>query len=222
MSFGKLYHYPNAPRATMCLVVAALNGLNVELVEAWPIKVDPSKGGVGDTYLAKFPTGKVPALERPDGYTVYECIAVAYYLAKQNPKTTLLGTSLEEESSILQWASFANSELLPPIMAWINPVVGKAPSSPEILAAAEANNEKLISVLEKTLHGKKYLVGDNLTLADLFVVAALARGYQFIFTKKFAEAHPNIHEYYLRVRSIPEYVKTNGEAYVLDEIAFKK
>lgn len=53
--------------------------LDVEHVEAWPIKVDPSKGGVGADYLSKFPTGKVPALERPNGFLLYECIAVAVY-----------------------------------------------------------------------------------------------------------------------------------------------
>ncbi len=51
----------------------------MEYVEAWPIKVNPSKGGVGEEYLSKFPTGKVPALERPNGYTLFECIPVAVY-----------------------------------------------------------------------------------------------------------------------------------------------
>lgn len=51
----------------------------MEVVEAWPIKVDPSKGGVGADFLSKFPPGKVPALERPNGFTLYECIAVSVY-----------------------------------------------------------------------------------------------------------------------------------------------
>jgi elongation factor 1-gamma len=79
-----------------------------------------------------------------------------------------------------RWASFANSELLPPIMNWINPVIGKAPSSAEILANAEKYSEGMVSVVEKALEGRKFLVGDELTMADLFVVAAIARGYQFV------------------------------------------
>ena len=79
MSFGKLYNYPKAPRSTMCLYIAEANKLDIEVVETWPIKVDSSKGGVGEEYLSKFPPGKVPALERPDGFTVFECIAVAWY-----------------------------------------------------------------------------------------------------------------------------------------------
>ncbi|KAI6090652.1 elongation factor 1-gamma [Hypoxylon rubiginosum] len=217
MSFGKLYWYPKAPRATMCLYVAELNKLDVEYIEAWPIKVNPSKGGVGEDFLSKFPTGKVPALERPNGFTLFECIPVAIYLAKQNPNTTLLGSTLEEEATIIKWASYANSELLPPLMAWINPVMGKGPSSPEILAAAEKNSQGVVGVVEKALEGKKYLVGDQLTLADLFVVAAFTRGYQVVLTKKWAAAHPAIHEWYMRLKSDPIWKKIDGEPYVLDE-----
>ncbi|KAF4304826.1 putative elongation factor 1-gamma protein [Botryosphaeria dothidea] len=222
MSFGKLYTYPKAPRATMCLYVAALNELDVEIVEAWPIKVNPSKGGVGDAYLSKFPTGKVPALERPDGFILYECIAVTYYLAKQNPSTKLLGSTLEDEATILRWSSFANSELLPPIMAWINPVIGKAPSSSEILAAAEKGCEPMLDVVARELKGgKKFLVGENLTMADLFVVAALARGYQFVFAKQWTQTHPEIHEYYWRIKSDPIWVKVDGQPYVLENAGDK-
>lgn len=56
-----------------------IHRLDVEYVEAWPIKVDSSKGGVGEEFLSKFPTGKVPALERPNGFTLFECIPVALY-----------------------------------------------------------------------------------------------------------------------------------------------
>ncbi|KAK2762481.1 elongation factor 1-gamma [Colletotrichum kahawae] len=191
MSFGKLYWYPKAPRATQCLYIAEYNKLDIEFVEAWPIKVDPSKGGVGQAYLEKFPPGKVPALERPDGFTLFECIPVAIYLAKQDPNTKLLGSTLEEEATILKWASFANSELLPPIMAWINPVKAKEPAAPDVLAAAEKNSEGMVSVVEKALTGKKFLVGDQLTIADLFVVAAIARGYQFVSSITFPVHRPD-------------------------------
>ncbi|KAI2601890.1 elongation factor 1-gamma [Hypoxylon sp. NC1633] len=221
MSFGKLYWYPKAPRATMCLYIAELNKLDVEYVEAWPIKVNPSKGGVGADFLSKFPTGKVPALERPNGFTLFECIPVAIYLAKQNPNTTLLGSTLEEETTIIKWASYANSELLPPIMAWIGPASGKSPSSPEMLAAAEKNSQGVISVLEKALDGKQFLVGDQLTIADLFVVAAISRGYQVVFTKKWAAAHPVVHEWYMRLKGDPIWEKIDGKPYVLEEIGGK-
>ncbi|KAK1535828.1 elongation factor 1-gamma [Colletotrichum paranaense] len=201
MSFGKLYTYPKAPRSTMVLFVAKYNKLDVEICNAFPIKVYPEKGGVGEEYLSKFHTGKVPALETADGFTVYESNAVAWFLAKQDPNTKLCGSGLKEETTVLRWASFTNYELLPPIMAWIRPIIGRAPSSPEILKTCEEACELTIRAIEKEITGKNYLVGDTLTLADLFVVSGLARGYQYVFTKSWAEKHPVVHEYYMRVRN---------------------
>lgn len=79
MSVGKLYTYPKAPRSTMVVFVAKYMKLDVEICNAFPIKVYPEKGGVGEEYLSKFHTGKVPAFETADGFCVYESNAVAWF-----------------------------------------------------------------------------------------------------------------------------------------------
>lgn len=145
-------------------------------------------------------------------------------MAKQNPSTTLLGLehTPEVEATILSWCSFANSELLPPIMAWINPVIGKAAMEKKTLEKAEAAFETMIMPIENALQGRKlFLVGECLTVADLFVVAALGRGYQFVLTESWADRHVAVHEYYMRIRSDPIYEKVDGKAEVLKEIALK-
>ena len=63
----------------MVLYIAEYLKLDVEIVNALPIKVYTDRGGVGDEYLSKFHTGKVPALETSDGFCVYESIAVAWF-----------------------------------------------------------------------------------------------------------------------------------------------
>ncbi|KAL1852999.1 hypothetical protein Plec18167_005657 [Paecilomyces lecythidis] len=201
MSFGKLYTYPKAPRSTMVLFVAKYNSLDVEICNAFPIKVYPEKGGVGEEYLSKFHTGKVPALETSSGFAVYESIAVAWFLAKQDSNTKLCGSNLEQETTVLRWASFTNYELLPPIMAWINPVIGRSKATPDQLEKLEEGCELTVGAIEKEITGKHYLVGDTLTLADLFVVSGLARGYQYVFTKSWAEKHPTVHDYFMRIRN---------------------
>ncbi len=164
-------------------------------------------------------------------------------MAKQDPNTKLIGANLKEETTALRWASFTNYELLPPIMAWINPIIGRAPSSPEILEKFEEGCELTIRAVEKEIKGRKYLVGDNLTLADLFVVSGLARGYQYVcysrsclfelnrwivlitnaqcqvFTKSWAEKHPILHEYYMRIRNDPDGIfdRILGKQVIRDE-----
>lgn len=113
-------------------------------------------------------------------YHLVYVLTQLYQVAKQDPKTTLLGANLKEETTCLRWASFTNYELLPPIMAWINPIIGRAPSSPEILTQLEQNCELTVRAIEKEITGKKFLVGETLTIADLFVISGLARGYQFV------------------------------------------
>lgn len=108
-------------------------------------------------------------------------------------------------------------------MAWINPVIGKAPLGPDTLETAEKALEPMIAPIEKALRGgKKYLVGDTLTIADLFVVAALGRGYQFVLTEGWGKKNASIHEYYLRIRSDPIYEKVDGKAVVLKEMMLSK
>ena len=124
-----------------------------------------------------------PFLRPPSTYFTLPTIRRAdkkFLVAKQDSKTTLLGSNLKEETTCLRWASFTDYELLPPIMAWINPIIGRAPSSPEILAQLEQNCELTVRTIEKEIAGKKFLVGNTLTIADLFVISGLARGYQFV------------------------------------------
>lgn len=101
-------------------------------------------------------------------------------VAKQDHKTTLLGSGLQEETTVLRWASFTDYELLPPIMAWINPVIGRSEATPEQLAQLEENCELTVRAVETSIKGKQFLVGDTLTIADLFVISGLARGYQYV------------------------------------------
>ncbi|KAI2621163.1 glutathione S-transferase [Hypoxylon sp. NC1633] len=61
--FGKIYSYPGNFRVARALVVAAYNGLEVE-VPAFKMGVE----NMSPEFKAKFPLGKVPALECADGF----------------------------------------------------------------------------------------------------------------------------------------------------------
>ena len=78
----------------------------------------------------------------------------------------------------------------------------------------EEGCELTVRAIEKEIKGKQYLVGDHLTLADLFVVSGLARGYQYVrgfsLTTKQLTASSNVYNsrYSLRAgrRSIQLYM----------------
>jgi hypothetical protein len=76
----------------MVVVVAKYNKLDVELVNAFPIKVYPEKGGVGEEYLSKFHTGKVPAFETSDGFCVSYVSGMKENLGFEGAQLTVVTT----------------------------------------------------------------------------------------------------------------------------------
>lgn len=120
-------------------------------------------------------------------------------VASQNQKTTLLGKTKGDYAQILQWISFANSELLTALAAWLSPLRGMAPYNKKTNEEAQAKFEKIVSYLENTLLSKTFLVGERLSLADLVVAAHLARGFEFVLDPSWRESHPNTTRFFTTV-----------------------
>jgi glutathione S-transferase len=58
---------------------------------------------LSESYLAKVPTGTVPALETDDGQIITENLAIAAYLEKLHPEPPLMGRTPEETARIMEW-----------------------------------------------------------------------------------------------------------------------
>ncbi|CUS11206.1 unnamed protein product [Tuber aestivum] len=211
MPFGKIYTYPQNPRTTALLAVAKENGLEIEIVREEPAK------GVSAEYLKVNLLGKVPTFQGDDGFVLSECIAIAVYLASQNEKTTLLGKTKQDYASILRWMSFANSEVLSNLGGWFRPLIGRDPYNKKNVDAAQAATLKVVGVLEKHLLTRTFLVGERLTLADLFATSIIARGFQYVFGKEFRREYPCITRWYELVHNQPIYTAVAGKLEFIDE-----
>lgn len=118
-------------------------------------------------FLKINPNGKVPAMVDGD-VTLFESMAINFYLAEAYKKE-LLGKTPAEKGLVHQWSFWAISELQGPmIQVFIQ----------KVFVPAERRDEKVIeenmkvlpemmNVLNGKLAGKKYLVGNEFTLADL-------------------------------------------------------
>lgn len=199
MSFGKLYSYSGNPRTTSLLAVAKENGLDIELVETEPAK------GVSTEYLKLNKLGKVPTFEGADGFVLSECIAIAVYLASQNEKTSLLGKTKQDYATILRWMSFANSEVLPPLGGWFRPILGRDPYNKKNVEDSQKAALKAVHAIEEHLLTHTYLVGERLTLADIFATSILARGFQYFFDKQWRDSNPNVTRWYETVYNQASY-----------------
>ncbi|KAI9837568.1 MAG: hypothetical protein M1819_007219 [Sarea resinae] len=199
MSFGKLYTYAGNPRSTAILAVAKENKLDLEIVET---SIDKA---VSADYLKLNHLGKVPTFEGADGYHLFECMAIAIYLTSQNEKTTLLGKTKQDYASILKWMSFANTEVMPKLGGWFRPLIGLEPYNKKHVEDSQKAALKAVGVLESHLLVNTFLVGERLTLADLFAAGILTRGFQHVFGKDFRAEHPALVRWYETVYNQPIY-----------------
>ncbi|OLL27159.1 Elongation factor 1-gamma 1 [Neolecta irregularis DAH-3] len=169
--FGKLYTFEDNARSIAPRIVARENDLEIQIIPTQP-------GNVNSAYLEKFPMGKIPAFESADGFQLHETIAITLYFAAQNEKCTLLGKTKEEYASIIQWMSFANSEVLPNIAAWFRPLSGLQPYNKKDVQTAQEKVNKIATILEKKLKSCTFLVGERYSLADIVMAAHMTRGFE--------------------------------------------
>ncbi|KAI9677554.1 MAG: hypothetical protein M1817_006508 [Caeruleum heppii] len=211
MSFGKFYSYSGNARSTAILAVAKENKLDLEYVET---KVGD---GASKEYLAINPLGKVPSFQGADGYILTEAIAISIYITSQNEKTTLLGKTKQDYASILRWMSFANQDVLMSLGGWFLPLVGRAPYNKKSVEDSQKSTGKAMAALEKHLLIHTFLVGERITLADLFTAGIVARGFQYVFDKNWRQQNPNATRWYETVSNQPVYSAVAGKLSFIDE-----
>lgn len=101
--------------------------------------------------------------------------------------------------------SFFNSEVLPQLGNWYRPLLGKIPYNKKAVEEAQKASLKAISVAETHLRDNTYLVGERITLADLFSVGIIARGFEFFFDQEWRSQNPNVSRWYETVYNQPIY-----------------
>ncbi|KAI3397114.1 hypothetical protein diail_11175 [Diaporthe ilicicola] len=207
-SFGTIYSYPNNFRVKRALVAAALNGLEIDVPE-----FQMGQANKAPEFLAKFPLGKVPAFEGADGFTLTEGSAIAAYVAGSGPKADqLLGSDPKTKAKITEWTLFTDTELVahftPPLLMVykLMPV-----DEPRYNFSASAFERALSKVEASVKGGKKYLVGEQLTLADLMVAGALFFASGFLLDAEMRKTAPATIEYVKGIAAIPEFAKVFGE-----------
>ncbi|MEM9408556.1 MAG: glutathione S-transferase family protein [Acidobacteriota bacterium] len=123
-----------------------------------------------DWYLELNPNGRIPTIvdRGRDDFVVFESGAILWYLAERFGR--FLPESENQRSQTLQWLMFQ--------MAGVGPMMGQAmffqriaaPNGHDVPYAIQRyvdESRRLLEVLDRRLEGREYLVGDELTIADL-------------------------------------------------------
>ncbi len=153
-------------------------------------------------YLALNPNGKIPVLVVPGRGPIAESHAIIGYLAEGSP---LVPGDPYERALMWQWMCFEQYQLEPGVATvrfWLHSL-GKTPAElGERYTERFQRGADALAVLERGLTGRRWLVGDRPTLADIAL---------FAYTHVAGEAgyrladYPAIEAWIARFKALPWY-----------------
>ncbi|KAL2856673.1 glutathione S-transferase [Aspergillus pseudoustus] len=211
MTFGEIYGRVDNPRTLPSLVVAKELGLDLVLREP----KTPSE----EDYLKLNPQGLIPTFVGADGFVLTESPAIVTYIASQKDNHTLLGKTKQDAASVNRWLSYSNTQLLPHIGGWFAPLTGRKPYDAASVESARANALRNIAIVADYLQTREFLVGDGVTVADLYVAGHLTRGFAFVLDREWRAQEQNrgIVAWAERVYALPSWRAVAGEQVFIEK-----
>ena len=113
--------------------------------------------------------------------------------------------------------SFANTEILTALGGWFRPLIGRDPFNKKNVDDSQQRTQQAMKTLEDHFLVNTYLVGERLTLADLFTVSIVSRGFQFFFDKEWRSQNPNVTRWYETVYNQPIYSEVADKFEFIDQ-----
>ena len=163
-----------------------------------------------NTYAQKTPTTTLPFLETEYG-NISESMSIETFLAKKF-KPELLGANLFQKAKVNQWIEFGSCEIQKCLKEIIYPIFSWKEFNKESADNANKQLKQYLLILEKELsHGKKYILGDKITLADI----VLFRYLRFFMMLHFPEnmrnsLYPKLTKWFENIMNSPEAVEAYG------------
>lgn len=205
MSFT-IFSYPANPRVLPVLIAAELAGVAVD--------VPPFTMGTNNKtpeFLALNPTGRVPAMRTPGGLPVWESPALTRAIARAAPAAGLAGATPLDAAAIDAWMSVVASDLVPAVGAMVSPhLYPSLKYEAGAAAKARAGMDKVLVALERVLVSQTYLVGERVTLADVWAVVVLSILMEHILDGPARASMPNVMRYFTTLASQPAFAKALG------------
>ena len=133
-------------------------------------KVDlrTKKADDGSSFETVNPKGYVPALKLDTGEVLTENVALLQYIGDRNPAAKLLPPSGMERYRVQEWLAFVSSEVHKSFSPLFNPT-----ATQDIKDYAKGNVAKRLEWLNGALGSRKYLTGEQFTVADAYLFVIL-------------------------------------------------
>ncbi|MER8436718.1 glutathione S-transferase family protein [Mesorhizobium sp. M1312] len=189
----KLYTRPNTGgfvvEAALALAGVPFDQINVP-------KSDPPD----QAFLDISPLNQVPVLILPDGSSMTESAAICILLAERHPEAALApAPNSPDRADFLRWMTFMSSVIYSADLRFFYAHRYTAdPGGVEaVKQAAISEMDRGFAILDAALESREWLVGDRLTLADIYLVMLVAWHPQI---EKVPTARPNIERLWAKLR----------------------
>ena len=169
----KLHVFPTSPRAAK--VIALVDHLKLDCEFR---TVDLFKGEQQQPEFAALnPNRRMPVLEE-DGFVLWESNAILQYLASKRPELGLWPADARGQADVSRWCNWESAHWTPAcaVLAFervVKKLSGQGEPNPAEVARGEGLIRQFAAVLDGHLRGRKWLLGDALTIADFTVGSSL-------------------------------------------------
>ena len=173
--------------------------------------------GTTDALAAVNPMRQVPALLLPGGELMTESAAILTWLADDHPEARLAPTMAQvTRPAFLRWMSFCSAAIY--ALYWIRDDPSRiADTEAGQILARERTAERILAcwrIMEAQVSPDRYLLGDDLTVLDLYVTVMSRWAPR---RRRFYEAAPKMAKVVRRVDADPRLAKLWAERFPFSE-----
>ena len=187
----KLYTRPNSG-GFVVEAALALAGVPFDQIDV-PKPPDPA-------FLDISPLNQVPVLTLPDGNSITESAAMCILLAERHPDAGLApAVGSPARADFLRWMTFMSSVIYPAALRFFyaHRYTADPGGLEAVKQAAVAEMDRGFAILEKALAGRDWLVGERLSVADIYLIMLVAWHPE---VEKARAAWPDIERLWARLR----------------------
>ena len=159
-------------------------------------------------YMAKNPSGQMPALELDGGFVLAEITAICEYLDEVGPAgKTLIGATAQERAETRMWVRRLDLNILEPLANGFRFAEGLKLFAPRIHVIPQAADDlkqiaqEKLTWLNGLIAGQEFICGSRLTLADILLFCFLDFGAKV--GQPINEANANIVAHHARMKARP-------------------
>ena len=166
--------------------------------------VGGSFGGLDtDEYANLNPNRLVPTID-DNGFVLWESYAIIRYLSHEYGLGSLWPENNQQAAIADQWMEWTNSRFMGtffPIF-WSLIRTPKEQQEPDKIAASAKATGELLQIVERQLHGKKFITGNTLTMGDIPLGSMMFKYFALDIKRP---SLPNIESWYARLCDRPAY-----------------